>query len=84
MDYFNGARSVSSLGNATARFIGNDWQRSTRGEVYQTLLGGSDGELVRKLDEISSCYAFLLAKTADSKGWARDEQGPDEDLRSSR
>nr|WP_313904284.1 hypothetical protein [Rhizobium leguminosarum] len=64
---------VSSLGNATARFIGNDWQRSTRGEDYQTLLGGSDGELVRKLDEISRCYAFLLAKTADSKGWAKDE-----------
>ncbi|WP_313903983.1 hypothetical protein [Rhizobium laguerreae] len=70
---FGSPKPMVSLGNATARFIGNDWQRSTRGEGYQTLLGGSDGELVRKLDEISRCYAFLLAKTADSKGWAKDE-----------
>nr|WP_246638655.1 hypothetical protein [Rhizobium binae] len=67
---------VSPLGNATARFIGNDWQRSTRGEGYQNLarwIGRRVSEKARKLDEISSCYAFLLAKTADSKGWARDE-----------
>ncbi|MBB3137664.1 hypothetical protein FHS26_005429 [Rhizobium pisi] len=33
----------------------------------------SASALVRKLDEISRYYAFLLAKTADTKGWAKDE-----------
>ncbi|WP_261330820.1 hypothetical protein [Rhizobium leguminosarum] len=73
VSFGNPKPKVSSFGNATARFIGNDWQRSTRGEGYQTLLGGPDSELVRKLDEISRYYAFLPAKTADTNGWAKDE-----------
>ncbi|WP_246706463.1 hypothetical protein [Rhizobium laguerreae] len=65
---------VSSFGNATAHFIGNDWQRSTRGDDYQTLLGGPDSELVKKLDEISRYYAFFLAKRADTNGWAAKDE----------
>jgi hypothetical protein len=64
---------VSSSGKATARFIGNDWEKAQRGEDYQRLLGGPDGELVKKLDEIGKDYASLVAKIAESKGWNRDE-----------
>ncbi|MFS2175446.1 hypothetical protein ACCC98_05775 [Rhizobium pisi] len=64
---------VSSSGKATARFIGNDWEKSKRGEDYQSLLGGADSELVKKLDEIGKDYASLVTKTAASKGWNRDE-----------
>ncbi|WP_245517899.1 hypothetical protein [Rhizobium leguminosarum] len=45
VSFGNPKPKVSSFGNATARSIGNDWQRSTRGEGYQTLLGGPDSEL---------------------------------------
>ncbi len=64
---------VSSSGKATARFISNDWEKSKQGEDYQSLLGGADGELVKKLDEIGRDYASLVAKTAESKGWNRDQ-----------
>jgi hypothetical protein len=64
---------VFSSGKATARFIGNDWEKSKRGEDYQAQLGGADSPLVKKLDEISKDYASLVAKTAEHKGWSRDE-----------
>jgi hypothetical protein len=60
---------VSASGKATARFIGNDWDKSKGGEDYISLLGGQDSELVKKLDEISKDYASLIARTAESKGW---------------
>lgn len=64
---------VSASGKATARFIGNDWDKSKGGEDYISLLGGPGSELVKKLDEISKDYASLIAKTAESKGWNKDE-----------
>ncbi|WP_260686798.1 hypothetical protein [Rhizobium leguminosarum] len=73
VSFGNPKLKVSSFVNATVHFIGNDWQRSTIGEDYRTLLGGPDSELLRTLDEISRYYAFLLAKTVDTNGWAKDE-----------
>lgn len=64
---------VSASGRAAARFIGNDWDKSQRGEDYLSLLGGSGSELVNKLDEIGKDYASLVEKTAEIKGWSRDE-----------
>lgn len=64
---------VSSSGKATARFIGNDWDKSKGGEDYLGLLGGPDSALVKKLNEISKDYASIVTKTAESKGWNRDE-----------
>ncbi|WP_245293051.1 MULTISPECIES: hypothetical protein [Rhizobium] len=69
----NPEAEVSSSGKATARFIGNDWDKAQRGEDYQSLLGGADSELVKKLDEIGKDYASLVVNTAESKGWNRDE-----------
>ncbi|AVA23747.1 hypothetical protein [Rhizobium sp. NXC24] len=64
---------VSASGKAVARFVGNDWEKSKQGEDYISLLGGADSGLVKKLEEISADYAALVAKTAESKGWNRDE-----------
>ncbi|WP_234906480.1 hypothetical protein [Rhizobium rhizogenes] len=67
------APEVSASGRATARFIGNDWDKSKEGEDYINRLGGPDSELVKKLDEISKDYASLIARTAESKGWNKGE-----------
>lgn len=64
---------VSASGRAAARFIGNDWDKSKRGEDYLSLLGGPGSELAQKLDEIGKDYAALITTTAASKGWNRDE-----------
>lgn len=64
---------VSASGKATARFIGNDWDKSKGGEDYISLLGGPGSELVKKLDEISKHYASLVTQTAQSKGWNRED-----------
>lgn len=65
--------AISSSGKATARFVGNDWKTSERGQDYQALLGGADSTLVKRLDAIGKDYASLVARTAESKGWNQDE-----------
>ena len=67
---FDGPKAeVTTSGKATARFVGNEWDTSKKGEGYISLLGGENSDLVKKLDEIAADYATLVSNTADSKGW---------------
>lgn len=63
---------IAASGKATARFIGNDWDKSGGGEDYIGQLGGSHSALVEKLETIGKDYASLVATTAEKNGWNRD------------
>ncbi|MBY5396387.1 hypothetical protein HFN01_16325 [Rhizobium leguminosarum] len=51
-------------------------EKSKRGEDYQSLLGGSDSELVKKLYEIGKDYLSLVAKTPNSRGGTAMNESP--------
>ena len=60
---------IADTGKASARFVGNDWEKSKAGEDYVSRLGGKDSALVKSLNEIGKDYAALVEKTAKSQGW---------------
>ena len=60
---------IADTGKASARFIGNDWEKSKGGENYVSRLGGADSQLVQSLNDIAKDYAALVEKTAKNKSW---------------
>jgi hypothetical protein len=60
---------IADTGKASARFIGNEWEKSRAGEDYVARLGGRDSTLVKSVDEIGKDYAALVEKAAKSQGW---------------
>mgnify|MGYP001809665055 CR=1 FL=1 len=51
---------VSDSGTATARFIGNEWDKQPKGEAYIEKLGGASSDTVKALDVIEADYAKLV------------------------
>ncbi|CAN7705722.1 hypothetical protein LJR251_005727 [Rhizobium rhizogenes] len=62
---------IAASGKATARFIGNDWHKSSQGEDYVSQLGGPSSDLVQKLVAIGNDYASLVAAVAEKNDWNR-------------
>jgi len=60
---------IADSGTASARFIGNAWDKAKSGEDYVSRLGGANSPLVKTLDDIAEDYAALVEKTAKAKGW---------------
>lgn len=54
---------ISESGTATARFIGNEWDKQAKGEAYIELLGGAGSDAVKALDAIEADYAKLVEAT---------------------
>jgi hypothetical protein len=51
---------IADSGTATARFIGNEWDKQPKGEAYLDILGGADAETLKALDAIEADYAKLV------------------------
>ena len=51
---------IADSGTATARFIGNEWDKQPKGEAYVDILGGAGSETVKALDAIGTDYAKLV------------------------
>ncbi len=54
---------ISDSGTATARFIGNEWDKQPKGEAYIEKLGGAGSDTVKALDAIEADYAKLVEAT---------------------
>lgn len=52
--------SISGSGTATARFIGNEWDKQPKGEAYVEKLGGASSDTVKQLDAVEAEYAKLV------------------------
>ncbi len=63
------APQVSDSGTATARFIGNDWDKAPKGEEYAARLGGAGSPTVTGLDVVATEYAVLVSASASRFGW---------------
>lgn len=61
--------AVSSHGKASAQFVGNDWEKSPKGEDYISRLGGDGSPYVSALDRIAQDYAALVGESAKRFGW---------------
>lgn len=48
---------IAESGNATARFVGNSWDKQPKGEAYAAVLGA---DVVKALDAIGADYAKLV------------------------
>jgi len=55
--------TISGSGTATARFIGNEWDKQPKGEAYIAKLGGADSDVVKALDVVEADYAKLVEAT---------------------
>nr|WP_286198631.1 hypothetical protein [Mesorhizobium sp. BR1-1-16] len=55
--------TISGSGTATARFIGNEWDKQPKGEAYIAKLGGADSDVVKALDAVEADYAKLVEAT---------------------
>lgn len=51
--------TVSDSGTATARFIGNEWDKQPKGDAYIDRLGGVTSDMVKALDAIEVDYGKL-------------------------
>lgn len=54
---------IADSGAATARFIGNEWDKQPKGEAYVDILGGAGADTVKVLDAIGTDYANLVEAT---------------------
>lgn len=52
--------TIAGTGTASARFVGNEWDKQAKGEAYVEKLGGAGSEIVTALDAIEADYAKLL------------------------
>jgi hypothetical protein len=41
--------TISGSGTATARFIGNEWEKQPKGEAYIEKLGGPTSDIVKQI-----------------------------------
>ena len=55
--------TISGSGTATARFIGNEWEKQPKGEAYIERLGGPTSDIVKQLDAIEADYAKAVEAT---------------------
>ncbi|OLP60125.1 hypothetical protein BJF93_10275 [Xaviernesmea oryzae] len=60
---------ISQSGQVNARFVGNDWEKSAKGEDYVKALGGADAPVVKALDAIEGDYARHVEEAAKRYGW---------------
>lgn len=54
---------IADSGTATARFIGNEWDKQPKGQAYLDILGGAGPDTVKALDAIGTDYAKLVEAT---------------------
>lgn len=52
--------TITDSGSATARFIGNEWDKQPKGEAYIERLGGAGSAYVTALDAVEADYAKLV------------------------
>lgn len=52
--------TIDGTGTASARFVGNEWDKQAQGEAYVEKLGGPGSEIVKSLDAIEADYAKLV------------------------
>lgn len=55
--------TIADSGTATARFVGNEWDKQAKGEAYVEALGGAGSDVVKVLDAIEVEYAKLVEAT---------------------
>ncbi|WP_245294726.1 hypothetical protein [Rhizobium rhizosphaerae] len=61
--------AISQSGQVNARFVGNDWEKSAKGEDYVKALGGAGAAAVTALDAIEADYAKEVETAAKQYGW---------------